>query len=133
MDHAIVSHDEWLAARRALLEKEKEFTRQAEELSRQCTACLGKPLQDYCSRDPRDGDLPIFSPAAVSSSFITSCSIPTTKLVVRTVRCAPTVLTASVVHLNHRDVTMVVVSRAPYIKLAEYQKRMGWSFNGCLL
>ena len=33
------------------------------------------------------------------------------------------------VHLNQRDVTMVVVSRAPYIKLAEYQKRMGWSFK----
>ena len=29
MHHPIVSHDEWLAARRALLEKEKEFTRQA--------------------------------------------------------------------------------------------------------
>ncbi|HSE66342.1 MAG TPA: DUF899 family protein [Gemmatimonadales bacterium] len=33
------------------------------------------------------------------------------------------------VHLNHRDVTMVVVSRAPYNKLVEYQKRMGWSFK----
>jgi predicted dithiol-disulfide oxidoreductase (DUF899 family) len=34
MDHPIVSHDEWLAARRALLEKEKAFTRQGDELSR---------------------------------------------------------------------------------------------------
>ena len=33
------------------------------------------------------------------------------------------------VHLNHRDVTMVVVSRAPYGKLAEYRKRMGWGFK----
>src|SRR5439155_26865251 len=32
------------------------------------------------------------------------------------------------VHLNQRDVTMVVVSRAPYVKLAEYQQRMGWPF-----
>lgn len=30
------------------------------------------------------------------------------------------------VHLNHRDVTMVVVSRAPY---AKHQKRMGWGFK----
>ena len=33
-NHPIVSHEEWLAARRALLEKEKEFTRQSDELSR---------------------------------------------------------------------------------------------------
>jgi predicted dithiol-disulfide oxidoreductase (DUF899 family) len=34
----------------------------------------------------------------------------------------------SVVHLNQRDVTMIAVSRAPYEKLAAYQKRMGWTF-----
>jgi predicted dithiol-disulfide oxidoreductase (DUF899 family) len=31
MNHPVVSHDEWLAARRALLEKEKAFTRQGDE------------------------------------------------------------------------------------------------------
>jgi len=34
-----------------------------------------------------------------------------------------------IVHLNQPDVSMVAVSRAPYAKLAEYQKRMGWSFE----
>ena len=34
-----------------------------------------------------------------------------------------------IVHLNHRDVTMIAVSRAPYSKLAAYQKRMGWDFK----
>ena len=33
-NHPVVSHDEWLAARRALLEKEKAFTRQCDEMSR---------------------------------------------------------------------------------------------------
>jgi predicted dithiol-disulfide oxidoreductase (DUF899 family) len=33
------------------------------------------------------------------------------------------------IHLNHRDVTMVVVSRAPYSKLEAYRKRMGWGFR----
>ena len=33
------------------------------------------------------------------------------------------------VHLNHRDITMAAVSRAPYPKLAAYKKRMGWSFK----
>jgi predicted dithiol-disulfide oxidoreductase (DUF899 family) len=32
--HPVVSHEEWLAARRTLLEKEKAFTRQCDEMSR---------------------------------------------------------------------------------------------------
>src|SRR5258708_36521959 len=32
-------------------------------------------------------------------------------------------------HLNHRDVTMVAMSRAPLAKLQAYKKRMGWSFK----
>jgi predicted dithiol-disulfide oxidoreductase (DUF899 family) len=34
-----------------------------------------------------------------------------------------------ITHLNHRDVTMIAVSRAPYPKIAAYQKRMGWTFT----
>src|ERR687888_157385 len=34
-----------------------------------------------------------------------------------------------IVHLNQRDVTMVAVSKAPYNKLAAYEKRMGWNFK----
>jgi predicted dithiol-disulfide oxidoreductase (DUF899 family) len=32
------------------------------------------------------------------------------------------------VHLAHRDVTLVCVSRAPYERLADYRSRMGWRF-----
>ncbi|HEY7190299.1 MAG TPA: DUF899 family protein [Vicinamibacterales bacterium] len=34
INHPVVSHDEWIAARRELLEKEKAFTRQSDEMSR---------------------------------------------------------------------------------------------------
>jgi predicted dithiol-disulfide oxidoreductase (DUF899 family) len=34
-----------------------------------------------------------------------------------------------IVHLNHRDVTMIAVSRAPFEKLAAYKRRMGWGFK----
>ena len=33
------------------------------------------------------------------------------------------------IHLAHRDVTLVVVSRAPFAEIAAYQKRMGWRFH----
>ena len=35
----------------------------------------------------------------------------------------------SVVHLEHRDVSLVTVSRAPLAKLEASKKRMGWSFK----
>jgi predicted dithiol-disulfide oxidoreductase (DUF899 family) len=34
-----------------------------------------------------------------------------------------------IVHLNQRDVTMIAVSKAPYNKLAAYEKRMDWNFK----
>jgi hypothetical protein len=34
VNHPVVSHEEWLDARRALLEQEKAFTRQCDEMSR---------------------------------------------------------------------------------------------------
>ena len=33
------------------------------------------------------------------------------------------------VHLNHRDVTFVAISRAPLTKIESFKKRMGWSFK----
>ena len=37
-------------------------------------------------------------------------------------------LDAAVVHLNHRDVTLLGFSRAPLSKLQAYKERMGWKF-----
>jgi predicted dithiol-disulfide oxidoreductase (DUF899 family) len=37
-------------------------------------------------------------------------------------------LGASVVHLNHRDVTLMCFSRAPIDRLVAYKERMGWQF-----
>ena len=35
----------------------------------------------------------------------------------------------SIVHLNHRDITLLAVSRAGLETLEAYKKRMGWSFK----
>jgi predicted dithiol-disulfide oxidoreductase (DUF899 family) len=37
-------------------------------------------------------------------------------------------LDGSLVHLNHRDVTLICFSRAPIERLAAYKQRMGWRF-----
>jgi predicted dithiol-disulfide oxidoreductase (DUF899 family) len=37
-------------------------------------------------------------------------------------------LDGSLVHLNHRDVTLICFSRAPIERLTAYKQRMGWEF-----
>ena len=102
LNHPVVSHDEWLAARRALLDKEKAFTRQGEEMSRlQRDLPWERVTKDY-----------VFDKAGCPH-----CSLRADGF-------------AGIgVHLNQRDVTMVVVSRAPLSKLEAYRKRMGWNFK----
>ena len=51
--HKIVSRDEWLEARKALLAKEKAMTRQRDELSAQRRAiALGEDREELCFRHP---------------------------------------------------------------------------------
>src|ERR1051325_3415748 len=38
-------------------------------------------------------------------------------------------LDGGLVHLNHRDVTLICFSRAPIERLSAYRKRMGWQFQ----
>src|SRR5919199_4493450 len=37
-------------------------------------------------------------------------------------------LEGGLIHLNHRDVTLICFSRAPIERLTSYKKRMGWRF-----
>ncbi len=127
----VVSHQEWLAARRVLLEKEKAFTRQGDELSRlQRDLPWERVEKDYQFQGP-DG-------VETLAELFAQCS----QLVVYhfmfhpddEAGCPHCSLRADGfaglgVHLKQRDVTMVVASRAPYSKLEEYRKRMGWGFK----
>ena len=131
MDHAIVSHDEWLAARRALLEREKEFTRQGDELNRQVRALPWEVVTKEYVFDGPDG------PEGLADLFARRSQLVAYHFMFHpddNAGCPHCSLRADgfdgiVAHLNRRDVTMVVVSRAPYNKLAQYRKRMGWRFK----
>jgi predicted dithiol-disulfide oxidoreductase (DUF899 family) len=131
MDHPIVSHDEWLAARRRLLEKEKEFTRQGDELSRQVRELPWEAVTKEYVFDGRDGREGLSDLFAGRSQLVVYHFMfhPEDKAGCPHCSLRADGFNGVVAHLNQRDVTMVVVSRAPYSKLAEYQKRMGWSFK----
>jgi predicted dithiol-disulfide oxidoreductase (DUF899 family) len=131
MDHPVVSHEEWLDARRALLEKEKELTRQSAELSSQVRELPWEVVSKEYVFDGADGKATLADLFDGRSQLVIYHFMfhPDDKA-----GCPHCSLRADGfggigTHLNQRDVTMVVVSRAPYSKLAAYQKRMGWNFK----
>jgi len=129
--HQVVSRDEWLQARKRLLLKEKEFTR----------------LRDQLSQERRDLPWERVDKQYVFEGPLGKETLPQlfdgrSQLVVYHFMFAPDWdagcphcsrwadnFNGIIVHLNQRDVTMIAVSRAPYSKLAAYEKRMGWNFK----
>jgi predicted dithiol-disulfide oxidoreductase (DUF899 family) len=137
--HKVVTSEEWLAARKRLLLKEKEFTRARDALTQERLALPWEAVtKPYLFEGPKgkqtlpelfDGRCQLvvyhamFDPAAASPS-----SSWTTDAACENCSFWADNFNGIIVHLNHRDVTMIAVSRAPYAKLAAYQKRMGWTF-----
>jgi len=129
--HKVVSRAEWLSARTAFLAKEKEFTKLRDELTAQRRALpWTKVEKEYLFEGPRgketlaqlfDGRSQLviyqfmFDPDWKAGCPICSFWADNFDNIIQ--------------HLNHRDVTMIAVSRAPYEKLAAYEQRMGWRFK----
>ena len=130
MTNRVVSHREWISARRKLLAKEKEFTRLRDGLTRLRQALPWERVEkEYRLQGPR------------GSRTLASLFEGRSQLLVYHFMFAPgwsagcphcshwaDSFDPAIVHLNQRDVTMVAVSRAAYGKLAAYRKRMGWTF-----
>ena len=131
MTHPVVSHEEWLAARRALLEREKQLTRQTDDLNRQVRELPWELVTKEYVFEGAGGKETLADLFDRRSQLVIYHFMfhPDDKA-----GCPHCSLRADGfggigIHLQQRDVTMVVVSRAPHSKLAEYQKRMGWTFK----
>jgi predicted dithiol-disulfide oxidoreductase (DUF899 family) len=130
-NHRIVSKDEWLAARSALLKKEKEFTLLRDKLGQQQRDMPWVLVDKEYLFDGPNGKQTLSDLFDGRSQLIVyhfmydpnwdagcpSCSFWADNF------------NGIVVHLNQRDVTMIAVSKAPYSKIGEYKKRMGWNFK----
>jgi predicted dithiol-disulfide oxidoreductase (DUF899 family) len=129
--HTVVSHDQWLTARRALLAKEKQFTRLREELSQERRELPWEAVsKDYLFEGP-DGKQTLSELFDGRSQLIVYHFMFGPDWDAGCPHCSfwADNFNGIIVHLNQRDVTMVAVSHAPYPRLAAYQKRMGWSFK----
>jgi predicted dithiol-disulfide oxidoreductase (DUF899 family) len=130
-DHPVVSHDEWLAARTEFLAKEKEFTRLRDELNRQRRELPWEIVEKEYVFEGADGKQTLPELFDGRSQLIVYHFMFDPGWEAGCPHCSfwADNFNPIVVHLNQRDVTMIAVSRAPYAKLAAYQKRMGWDFK----
>src|SRR5215467_117551 len=129
--HKVVSQKQWLSARKALLVKEKKFTKSRDQLSRERRQLPWvKVEKDYVFEGP-NGKETLSDLFEGRSQLIVYHFMFGPDWEAGCKHCSfwADNFNPIIVHLNHRDVTMVAISRAPYAKLAAYKKRMGWNFK----
>ena len=129
-NHKVVSTAEWLLEREKLLIKERQFTRLEEELNLERRRLPWvKVTKEYVFEGPKGkqtlADLFEGRSQLVIYHFMFG---PNDKAGCTQCSLRADGFNGINVHLQHRDTTMICVSRAPYEKLAAYKKRMGWSF-----
>jgi predicted dithiol-disulfide oxidoreductase (DUF899 family) len=129
--HQVVSHDEWIAARKAHLADEKAFTRARDALSRKRRELPWEKVQKNYAFEGPNGKETLAGLFGGKSQLIVyhfmlgpdweegcpSCSLLADHF------------DGPVVHLAQRDVAFVVVSRAPLDKIEKFKRRMGWHFK----
>jgi predicted dithiol-disulfide oxidoreductase (DUF899 family) len=127
----IVSQDEWLAARKQHLIKEKELTRLRDELSRQRRELPWVRVDKRYVFDGPDGKETLADLFAGRSQLIVYHFMlgPEWQEGCKSCSFLADHIDGSVIHLAHRDVTFVVVSRAPLPTIEAFKKRMGWRFK----
>jgi predicted dithiol-disulfide oxidoreductase (DUF899 family) len=130
-NHKVVSSDEWIAARKQLLIKEKEFTRLRDQLSQQRRDLPWEAVnKEYVFEGPNGKQtLPELFDGRSQLLVYHFMFDPSWEAGCQHCSFWADNFNGIVVHLNQRDVTMIAVSRAPYGKLAAYVKRMGWNFK----
>ena len=131
MQHTTVSQSEWLKARKALLAKEKDFTKARDALSKQRREMpwvkVGKP---YVFDGP-DGKETLADLFGGKSQLLIYHFMLGPGWVQGCPSCSYLAdhFDGANIHLAQRDVTLVVVSRAPLAEIEAYKKRMGWKFK----
>lgn len=129
--HRVVSHDEWMQARRKFLDREKAFTRERDALSRERRELPWEKVDKEYVFDGPGGKETLADLFAGKSQLVVyhfmfgadwpqgcpSCSFWADNF------------NGITAHLRARDTTMIAVSRAALPKLEAFRKRMGWSFK----
>jgi predicted dithiol-disulfide oxidoreductase (DUF899 family) len=131
VNHPVVSRDRWIAERKALLAHEKELTRLRDQIASERRALPWVRIEKNYVFDAPEGRRPLadlfegrrqllvqhFMLGPGWEQGCPSCSFMADHI------------GGMELHLAHRDVTLLVVSRAPLAEIERFRRRMGWQFK----
>jgi predicted dithiol-disulfide oxidoreductase (DUF899 family) len=128
--HQTGTRDEWLAARLALLDAEKELTRRGDELARRRQALPWVRIDKEYRFDAEGGSASLGDLFAGRSQLLLYHFMFGPDYAAGCPSCSAIAdgFDGVAVHLANHDVTLGAVSRAPIEKLQAYKRRMGWTF-----
>src|SRR5215468_8057728 len=127
-EHNVGTREEWQAARSELLAKEKELTRLGDRLAAERRQLPWVPIDKTYSFDTDGG------PRTLAELFEGRSQLLVYHFMFGPSYAAGCPVNSSMAdgfdgllpHLHARDVTVLLVSRAPLGKLQAYKQRMGW-------
>lgn len=129
--HEVVSREEWLEARKAHLQREKELTRLRDAIAAERRALPWVRVEKEYVFDTADGRESLSQLFAGRSQLIVQHFMFGPGWTEGCVACSFQAdhVDGALVHLAHRDVTFVAVSRAPLAQIEAFRRRMGWRFR----
>jgi predicted dithiol-disulfide oxidoreductase (DUF899 family) len=130
-NHKPVSQEQLLAARKALLAKEKELTRLRDQLSAQRRELPWAKIEKQYFFDGQNGKETLADLFEGRSQLIVKHFMMAPGQLEGCEGCSFEVdhIGGALVHLEHHDVSYVVIARAPLNEIEAFRKRMGWSFK----
>ncbi|QGZ65224.1 DUF899 domain-containing protein [Paraburkholderia acidisoli] len=128
--HRTGTHEEWRAARLALLAAEKEHTRRGDALAQQRAALPWVRVDKSYRFDTENGVAALPELFGGRSQLLVYHFMFGPDYQAGCPSCSAIAdgMDGVATHLAHHDVTLMAVSRAPLAKLLAYRTRMGWRF-----
>ncbi len=126
----IVSRDEWVTARLALLKDEKDLTRRSDDLARRRQELPWVRIDKKYPFETDEGKASLTNLFRGRSQLLVYHYMfgPDYKAGCATCSTIADGFNGFAIHLAHHDVMLWAVSRAPLAKIQAYKKRMGWTF-----
>jgi predicted dithiol-disulfide oxidoreductase (DUF899 family) len=128
--HQVVSREQWLEARKALLLKEKQATKLRDAVNAERLALPWVKVDKIYRFTTPAGEKTLGDLFAHRSQLIIYHFMYGPDWEAGCPGCSFLAdhLDGALPHLEHHDVTLVAVSRAPLAKIETYKHRMGWRF-----
>jgi len=130
-EHSVVSHDQWMSARKKLLAKEKKFNRDRDALTELRRELPWKKVEKQYVFDSPEGKESLDDLFEKHSQLLVYHFMFAPEWKEGCPHCSfwADHYDAMGVFLAARDTAFAVISRAPVSKIGPFQKRMGWKFK----